>query len=118
MGSSISAAQPKVVEQCKFFAKGKCANGDACPFMHKADKAQSAQAKGPKSAAGGQAKRIECQECGKCFNSWQQVLAKHRLCKGRDAMCKCLQCGKAFDSSACNVASARSAASACDVQCG
>jgi hypothetical protein len=89
----VTSAQPKAVALCKYFAKGKCVNGDACTFSHRSDK----EGRDTNSAACGQAKQIQCLECGKSFKTWEQIEAKHWLCKGHAPMCKCVQCGKAFD---------------------
>jgi len=83
-------------EFCKFFAQGQCRNGAACKFSHELDGPPGGKSKTGSSAKDGR-NRVQCQECGKSFKDWAQVLQKHWWCKGHEPLCMCVQCGHIFD---------------------
>lgn len=80
---SKAAAKPI----CRYFAKGKCNNGEACAYLHVPVEGKDAVGKDA----------VECLECGRSFKNWEQCEKRHFRCGGCEAMWKCLQCGKAWN---------------------
>ncbi|CAK0850523.1 unnamed protein product [Prorocentrum cordatum] len=81
---------------CSFFRQGKCKNGTACRFSHALDNPKTDNAKAKAKAKDADA-RLVCRECGKSFKDWDQMVSKHWFCKGREPLCACSQCNRAFD---------------------
>ena len=96
---------------CKYWLQGECKNGSGCAFLHPKDAGPAAQkrekapagmtpdSKARKDAqrAAKKEKKVLCLECGRKFKNWDDMLAKHLLCKGQPPLCVCADCNKEFD---------------------